>query len=64
MLLAAGDTYRAAASEQLQGWAERSGAQLIARADAQQKPASLLSAAIDNASALRGCNLGVVRLST
>lgn len=49
VLLAAGDTFRAAAAEQLQGWAERSGAQLIARADAQQKPASLLSAALDRA---------------
>lgn len=52
VLLAAGDTFRAAAAEQLQGWAERSGAQLIARADAQQKPASLLSAALDRVRAL------------
>ncbi|KAK9800915.1 hypothetical protein WJX73_010599 [Symbiochloris irregularis] len=49
VLLAAGDTYRAAAAEQLQGWAERSGSQLIARADQQQKPASLLAAALDAA---------------
>lgn len=47
VLLAAGDTFRAAAAEQLQGWAERSGAQLIARADSKQQPASLLSAALD-----------------
>ena len=47
VLLAAGDTFRAAAAEQLQGWAERSGAQMIARADDRQKPAALLSAALD-----------------
>lgn len=46
-MLAAGDTFRAAAAEQLQGWAQRSKSQLVARADDRQKPDSLLRVALD-----------------
>lgn len=47
MLLAAGDTFRAAAAEQLAGWAERAGAQLEAAASNKQRPDALLYAAVD-----------------
>ena len=47
VMLAAGDTFRAAAAEQLQGWAQRSSSQLVARADDRQKPDALLRVALD-----------------
>ena len=56
VMLAAGDTFRAAAAEQLQGWAERSRCQLVARADDRQKPDSLLRVALDRVSC---CGLAV-----
>lgn len=43
--LAAGDTYRAAAKEQLAGWAERSGAAMADSGDAQRPDAVLYKAA-------------------
>ena len=51
-MLAAGDTFRAAAAEQLQGWAQRSSSQLVARADDRQKPDSLLRVALDRVRSL------------
>ena len=47
VLLAAGDTFRAAAAEQLAGWAQRAGAQLEAAASEKQRPDALLYAAVD-----------------
>ncbi len=47
VVLAAGDTFRAAAVEQLSVWAERSGARLI-RGDTGADPASVIFNAIDN----------------
>ena len=51
VLLAAGDTFRAAAAEQLAGWAERAGAQLEAAASEKQRPDALLYAAVDKVGA-------------
>ena len=45
MALAAGDTYRAAAAEQLAGWAERSGVSMADSGDAQKPDAVLYRAA-------------------
>lgn len=53
VLLAAGDTFRAAAIEQLQLWAERSGAEFVG-AQPNSDPASVLFDAISAAKA-RGC---------
>lgn len=43
----AGDTFRAAAAEQLAGWAERSSAQLISASNAKQRPDSLMYSAVN-----------------
>ncbi len=43
----AGDTFRAAASEQLAGWAERSNAQLISASSPKQRPDSLMYSAVE-----------------
>ncbi len=48
VLLAAGDTYRAAAADQLQAWAERSGADLI-RKDEGADPGAVVYEAMDRA---------------
>jgi signal recognition particle GTPase len=42
VLLAAGDTFRAAAAEQLQTWAERSGAEFFGPQRENQRPDALL----------------------
>ncbi len=42
MLLAAGDTFRAAAAEQLQTWAERSGASFYGPKSEKTRPDALL----------------------
>ena len=42
VLLAAGDTFRAAAAEQLQTWAERSGAEFFGPQRDNQRPDALL----------------------
>ena len=50
VLLAAGDTFRAAAAEQLTTWAERSGAQLVRGAEGGD-PSSVIFDAIESAAA-------------
>ena len=47
VLLVAGDTFRAAAAEQLAGWAERSKAELAAATNQKQRPDALMYSAID-----------------
>ena len=47
VLLVAGDTFRAAAAEQLAGWAERSRAELAAATSQKQRPDALMYSAID-----------------
>lgn len=42
VLLAAGDTFRAAAAEQLQEWASRAGAEVYAPRDDNHRPEALL----------------------
>ena len=54
-MIAAADTFRAAAQEQLSVWADRSGAQLIAGRDGQD-PASVVYDAV-NAARSRGCDI-------
>ncbi|KAK9916798.1 hypothetical protein WJX75_007155 [Coccomyxa subellipsoidea] len=49
VLLVAGDTFRAAAAEQLAGWAERSKAQLLSATNLKQRPDSLMYSAVDQA---------------
>ena len=58
VLLAAGDTYRAAAAEQLQGWADRSGVPLIRQGEGAD-PAAVVFDAIAAAKA-RGCDVLMV----
>lgn len=58
VLLAAGDTYRAAAAEQLQGWADRSGVPLIRQAEGAD-PAAVVFDAIGAAKA-RNCDVLIV----
>ena len=55
VVLAAGDTFRAAASEQLQMWAERTGADIV-RAGEGADPSSVVHDAIGRASA-RKCDI-------
>lgn len=43
----AGDTFRAAAAEQLAGWAERSKSELMAASSPKQRPDSLMYAAVE-----------------
>jgi signal recognition particle GTPase len=50
VLLVAGDTFRAAAAEQLAGWAERSKAELAAATSQKQRPDALMYSAIDRVS--------------
>lgn len=52
VLLSAGDTFRAAAADQLQMWAERSGAELVRGADGAD-PSSVVFDAVERASAKR-----------
>lgn len=47
VLLAAGDTFRAAAAEQLAGWAERSGADIATASSSKQRPDAVLYSAVD-----------------
>ena len=58
VLLAAADTYRAAAAEQLEGWAERSGVPLIRQGEGAD-PAAVVFDAIAAAKA-RGCDVLIV----
>jgi fused signal recognition particle receptor len=58
VLLAAGDTYRAAAAEQLEVWAERSGADIV-RGSEGSDPASVVFDALEAATA-RGTDVVVV----
>ena len=55
VLLAAGDTFRAAAAEQLAGWAQRSGAAIEAAASDKQRPDALLYNAVDRVRMLIPC---------
>ena len=47
MLLAAGDTFRAAAAEQLQVWADRSGVEVYAGTRKDARPDNVLYQAVD-----------------
>ena len=58
MLLAAGDTFRAAAAEQLEVWAERAGADLV-RGGEGSDPAAVVFDALAAAQA-RGCDVVIV----
>ena len=58
VLLAAGDTFRAAAAEQLGVWAERAGAQFV-RHEEGSDPAAVVFDAI-NAAKARGCDVIIV----
>jgi fused signal recognition particle receptor len=58
VLLAAGDTYRAAAAEQLEIWAERSGAQIVRGAEGSD-PASVVFDSLEAAVA-RGTDVVIV----
>ncbi len=58
VLLAAADTYRAAAAEQLTIWAERAGAQIV-RHDEGADPGAVAFDALD-AAAARGCDVVIV----
>ncbi|KAK9809919.1 hypothetical protein WJX72_001739 [[Myrmecia] bisecta] len=49
VLLAAGDTFRAAAAEQLAEWAERSGSQIVVAKNNKQRPDSLMYETVDRA---------------
>lgn len=55
VLMAAGDTFRAAAGEQLETWAERTGAELV-RGDEGADPSSVIFDGVQ-AAAARGCDL-------
>ncbi len=57
VLLAAGDTYRAAAAEQLAGWAERSGAAIATVSSERQRPDALLYSALDRVRARRAARV-------
>lgn len=57
VMLAAGDTFRAAAAEQLGMWAERSGADIVRGADGGD-PSAVVFDAVE-AAAARGCDLVV-----
>ena len=50
MLMAAGDTFRAAAAEQLGTWAERSGADIV-RGDEGGDPSAVIFDAVERAGA-------------
>ncbi|CAI5962350.1 unnamed protein product [Closterium sp. NIES-64] len=50
VLLAAGDTFRAAASEQLEVWAERTGASILTAEGEKTRPATVLANAVRKAS--------------
>ena len=50
VLLGAGDTFRAAAAEQLQLWAGRSGVDVYAAAKEKARPDNVLYQAVDKAS--------------
>ena len=52
VLLSAGDTFRAAAADQLQTWAERSGAEIVRGADGAD-PSSVVFDAVERASSKR-----------
>lgn len=49
-MLVAADTFRAAAADQLQGWAERSGAAMERPNSSKQRPDGVISMALDKAS--------------
>lgn len=48
-MLVAADTFRAAAADQLQGWAERSGAAMERPNSSKQRPDGVISMALDKA---------------
>jgi fused signal recognition particle receptor len=58
VILAAADTYRAAAAEQLEAWAERAGAELV-RGEADSDPGAVAYDAI-NAARTRGADVVIV----
>ena len=51
-MLVAADTFRAAAADQLLGWAERSGATMERPNSSKQRPDGVISVALEKASAL------------
>lgn len=50
VILAAGDTFRAAAAEQLSEWATRSGAKLVSSQKEKARPDNVLWTAVDQVS--------------
>jgi fused signal recognition particle receptor len=46
VLMAAGDTFRAAASEQLEVWAERTGSEIVVGEGSKPRPATVLAEAV------------------
>jgi fused signal recognition particle receptor len=58
VLLGAADTFRAAATEQLQGWAERSGAEIVTGAEGSD-PGAVAFEAVAQARA-RGCDVVII----
>jgi fused signal recognition particle receptor len=46
VLMAAGDTFRAAASEQLEVWAERTGSEIVVGEGLKPRPATVLAEAV------------------
>ena len=53
VMLVAADTFRAAAADQLQGWAERSGASMERPSSASQTPAAVITQALTRVSPLK-----------
>ena len=49
VMLVAADTFRAAAADQLQGWADRSGASMERPNSSKQRPDGVISMALDKA---------------
>ena len=49
IMLVAGDTFRAAAADQLEGWAKRSGASIQRPQSDKQRPDAVMAAALDTA---------------
>ena len=56
VMLVAADTFRAAAADQLQGWAERSGAELERPNSSKHRPDSVISMALDKVCSSKNCN--------
>lgn len=60
VMLVAGDTFRAAAADQLEGWANRSGALIQRPQSDRQRPDAVMSMALDRV----GCSLHILPRSS